>query len=66
MTTIAYEVWLAESAAAMTSTVETVRASSERDAFRKAREQHPDMLVRGVYEIDTDDPGIAGLMGGRS
>lgn len=50
-----YEAWITTDAGSMTTTVVTVEATSERDAFRKAREQNPGQLVRGVYEVGSED-----------
>jgi len=48
-----YEVWITTDAGSMTTTVITIEASSERDAFRKAKELHPDQTVRGVMEVES-------------
>lgn len=50
-----YEAWITTDAGSMTTTVVTVEATSERDAFRKARAENPGQLVRGVYEVGSDE-----------
>lgn len=50
-----YEVWITTSVGSMTTTVITVVASSEREAYRKAQELHPDEVIRGVLEVGSDD-----------
>lgn len=46
-----YEVWITTDAGSMETTVVTVTARSEREAYRKAQEQHPDQTVRGVIQV---------------
>lgn len=49
-----YEVWITTDAGSMTTTVITVTASSDREAYRKAQELHPDQVVRGVVEVGAE------------
>jgi hypothetical protein len=50
-----YEAWITTDAGTLTTTVVAVEASSEREAFRLVREQYPDQLCRGVYEVGSED-----------
>jgi hypothetical protein len=49
-----FEAWITTDAGSLTTTVVSVEATSEQDAFRQIRDQYPGQVVRGVYEVDSD------------
>lgn len=51
MTTTTYAVQLTDSPGSMTADVVHIEATSERAAFKHAREQHPDKTIRAIASL---------------
>ncbi len=50
-----YEAWVSTDAGSLTTTVVSVEARSESEAYRLVRERFPGVTIRGVYEVGSDD-----------